>query len=220
MSSAGTFDFDEKAKIHYQEGVRLSQNHQWKKAIEAFEKAVKLDPLHALAQANLGVAYSHLKLYKEALLAFDKALKLGYDHAGLRYNRGVSFAQVKLLEEAARELETALKMNPRMVKADYDLGVVYNLMGKNQKAREQVNKLYRRNYPLAKKLHEQIPPPYTVISVDDGGTLKGRVTLQGPIPKPRSFHLIHSPNIEFCSRISDGKGHRLLFDFSVSETRG
>ncbi|MFB3075622.1 MAG: hypothetical protein ACE1Z6_10670, partial [Candidatus Methylomirabilales bacterium] len=38
----------------------------------------------------------------------------------------------------------------------------------------------------------------------DGGTLKGRVTLSGRIPKARSFHLINAPNIEFCSRISDG----------------
>ena len=32
--------------------------------------------------------------------------------------------------------------------------------------------------------------------------------------------MIHAPNIEFCSRISDGKGHRLLFDFTVSKNRG
>jgi hypothetical protein len=56
--------------------------------------------------------------------------------------------------------------------------------------------------------------------VDDGGTLKGRVTLSGRIPKARSFHLINAPNIEFCSRISDGRGHRLLFDFTVSQNRG
>ena len=56
--------------------------------------------------------------------------------------------------------------------------------------------------------------------VNDGGMLRGRVTLTGPVPKPRSFHLIHAPNIEFCSRISDGKGHRILRDFTVSENSG
>ena len=67
---------------------------------------------------------------------------------------------------------------------------------------------------------DQIGSAYKVVSVDDGGSLKGRITLSGPVPRARAFHMIHAPNIEFCSRISDGKGHRLLFDFTVSKNRG
>jgi len=90
----------------------------------------------------------------------------------------------------------------------------------NDKAREQVDSLYNKNQKLAKKLFERIPGKYKVAEVNDGGTLKGRVTMAGPIPKPRSFHLIHAPNIEFCARISDGKGHRILRDFTVSGNAG
>jgi len=50
--------------------------------------------------------------------------------------------------------------------------------------------------------------------------LTGRVNLTGIVPKARAFHLIHAPNIEFCSRMSDGKGHRILYDFTVSENGG
>jgi tetratricopeptide (TPR) repeat protein len=208
------------AKAHYDEAMKLSQKKEWGSAAIEFMKAAEFAPQDSLIQANLGVAFSQTGMHKEALLAFERALNLGYDSAGLRYNRGMSFARVKLLDEAILELETALIMNPRMVKTEYDLGVLYDLRGNREKALEKVDTLFKRNNKLAKKLFDQIDPPYTVVTIDNGGLLKGRVTLSGPVPRVRSFHLIHAPNIEYCSRISDGRGHRLLFDFSVSKNRG
>ena len=210
----------QEAEVHYQRAIKLSQQKLWKDAVPEFIKATKLSPNKGLIHANLGVALSQTGMFKEALFSFEKALKLGYDSAGLRYNRGASFARLDLIEEAIREIEKALSLNRRMVKAEYDLGILYNRQGNKEKANEKVSTLFKRNNKLAKKLFDQIIPDYKVITVDNGGKLKGRVTLTGPVPKARSFHLIHAPNIEFCSRISDGKGHRLLFDFTVSENRG
>ncbi|MEK9629150.1 MAG: carboxypeptidase regulatory-like domain-containing protein [Nitrospinota bacterium] len=211
---------NEKADRHYLRAVKLSQQKLWKDAIPEFIKAAELAPKKGLFHANLGVALSQTGMFKEALFSFDKALQLGYDSSGLRYNRGISFARLNLIDEAITELETALKQNKRMVKAEYDLGILYNRQGNRKKAREKVDTLFKRNNKLSKKLYDQIIPEYKVVTVDNGGTLKGRVTLTGKVPKARSFHLVHAPNIEFCSRISDGKGHRLLFDFTVSKNRG
>jgi len=211
---------NKEAKSLYQKALKLSQQNKWNEAAVEFVKAAELSPKDSLIHANLGVAFSQTGMHKEALLSFEKALQLGYDSPGLRYNRGVSFARVKLLDEAVQELEKALSMDRRMVKAEYDLGVLYNLQGKREKALQKVETLFKRNNKLSKKLFDQIESAYTVVTVDDGGTLKGRVTLSGPVPRVRSFHLIHAPNVEFCSRISDGRGHRLLFDFTVSKNRG
>ena len=208
------------AKAHYQKALKLSQQRVWDQAVTEFIKAAELAPQDSLIHANLGVAFSKTGKHKQALLSFEKALRLGYDSPGLRYNRGVSFARVKLIDEAVQEFEKALSMDSRMVKAEYDLGVLYNLQGKREKALKQVETLFKRNNKLSKKLFDQIDSAYTVVTVDNGGTLKGQVTLSGPVPRVRSFHLIHAPNVEFCSRISDGKGHRLLFDFTVSKNRG
>ena len=211
---------NKEAKTHYQKALKLSQQRIWDQAVAEFLKASELAPQDSLIQANLGVAFSQTGMHKEALLSFEKALQLGYDSPGLRYNRGVSFARVKLLDEAVQELEKALSMDRRMVKAEYDLGIIYNLQGKRDKALEKVDILFKRNNKLSKKLFDQIESAYTVVTVDNGGTLKGQVTLSGLVPRVRSFHLIHAPNVEFCSRISDGRGHRLLFDFTVSKNRG
>lgn len=208
------------ANKHYQKALNLSQQRLWKEAIPEFMEAARLAPKEGLFHANLGVALSQTGMHKEALFSFEKALHLGYDSSGLRYNRGISFARVDLIDEAVTELEKALSQDRRMVKAEYDLGVLYNRQGNRKKATEKVDILFKRNNKLAKKLFDQIKPNYKVMTVDNGGTLKGRVTLIGEVPRARSFHLVHAPNIEFCSRISDGKGHRLLFDFTVSENRG
>ncbi len=208
------------ASSSLKKATELSRNGQWEAAVTEFQKHLSENPDDGRSQANLGVALGRINHHKEAMLAFDKAMKVGYDSAQFRYYRGLSLAKLNLLEEAAQEIELALQKDSRMALADYDLGIIYSKLGKLEKARAQVDKLYKRNYKMAKKLFDQIPSKYQIKSVDKGGTLKGKVILNGPVPKARSFHLIHAPNIEYCSRMSDGKGHRIVFDFQVSEQRG
>lgn len=56
--------------------------------------------------------------------------------------------------------------------------------------------------------------------VTSSGTLTGKVFLNGAPPPARIYHLIFSPNIDFCIRISDGKGNRLLREFQVAPDGG
>ena len=205
---------------NFQEALKLIKGEQWDAAIPALQKALVENPKSPWGHANLGVALSRVNRHKEALYSYEKARNLGYDNAQFRYYRGLSLAKVDLLEEAVEEIETALKMDSRLSYAIYDLGILYNQMGRHLSARKQVKKLYRKNRKLSKKLFDQTPGDYQIKSVDHGGTLSGTVNLTGRVPKPRAFHLIHSPNVEYCSRISDGKGNRILYDFQVSQAGG
>lgn len=56
---------------------------------------------------------------------------------------------------------------------------------------------------------------YDVVDVANGGTVTGTVTLKGPVPKPKAFNLVTFPDPEYCGRISNGDGWRLLHDFTV-----
>ncbi len=56
--------------------------------------------------------------------------------------------------------------------------------------------------------------------VVDGGSLKGKIYLDGAVPPARVYHLIFSPNIEFCRRISDGSGNRMLYEFKTAKDGG
>lgn len=57
---------------------------------------------------------------------------------------------------------------------------------------------------------------YEVMNVEAGGTIRGTVTLKGTAPSPKAYNLITFPDPEYCGRISDGKGWRLLKDFVVN----
>jgi hypothetical protein len=41
------------------------------------------------------------------------------------------------------------------------------------------------------------------------------VTLEGPVPAPKGFNLLTFPDPQYCGRISDGNGWRLLHEFTV-----
>ncbi len=56
---------------------------------------------------------------------------------------------------------------------------------------------------------------YEEITVTDGGTLSGIVTLVGEVPKPKGYNLTTLPDQIYCGRISDGRGWRLLQPFTV-----
>lgn len=61
---------------------------------------------------------------------------------------------------------------------------------------------------------------YDVIQIEHGGTIEGRVTLDGPAPEPKGFNLITFPDPAYCGRISNGRGWRLLYDFMVDPNGG
>ncbi len=58
---------------------------------------------------------------------------------------------------------------------------------------------------------------YNVFEVETGGTISGTVTLKGAAPPPKAYNLITFPDPEYCGRISDGNGWRLLKDFVVND---
>ena len=68
--------------------------------------------------------------------------------------------------------------------------------------------------------HIPVAFAYDVMNVDDGGTIKGFVTLKGAPPPPKAYNLITFPDPEYCGRISDGNGWRLLKDFVVNSRNG
>jgi hypothetical protein len=58
---------------------------------------------------------------------------------------------------------------------------------------------------------------YDVAEVTHGGTITGRVSLNGPLPGPRVFPIVLYPFGEFCKKISDGEGHILLKEFNIDD---
>lgn len=58
---------------------------------------------------------------------------------------------------------------------------------------------------------------YEELSVVNGGTLTGTVTLKGPIPAPAVFLVRRAPFSKYCEKISDGQGNVILNEYNVGE---
>ncbi|MEW6324024.1 MAG: carboxypeptidase-like regulatory domain-containing protein [Nitrospirota bacterium] len=63
-------------------------------------------------------------------------------------------------------------------------------------------------------------PAYEGGEVAGGGTIRGRVVLDGPVPEPRVFPMVLYPFGNYCKKISDGNGHVLLREFNVDAAGG
>ena len=58
--------------------------------------------------------------------------------------------------------------------------------------------------------------PYEEIMVQNGGSIRGKVTLSGEKPRPMAFNLVTIPDAVYCGRISTGTGWRIVEDFLIS----
>src|SRR5256712_8403823 len=61
---------------------------------------------------------------------------------------------------------------------------------------------------------------YQGVTVTDGGTIAGKVTVKGNKPAARGFNLVIFADPVYCGRISNGRGFRLLKEFAIAEDRG
>jgi hypothetical protein len=61
---------------------------------------------------------------------------------------------------------------------------------------------------------------YEEITVTNGGTITGKVTLAGKEPPALAYSLVTNPDTDFCGRISTGTGWRLLDEFQVASDGG
>jgi len=60
---------------------------EYQKALADYNRAIQLDPQHALAYNNRGNAYSSLEEYQKAIADYDRALQLDPNDTQARENR-------------------------------------------------------------------------------------------------------------------------------------
>ncbi len=65
-----------KSTKHFENGKRYADLKQYDRAIEEFESAVAINPLHDQAHEALGLMYMKLEQYQRATPSLEEALKL------------------------------------------------------------------------------------------------------------------------------------------------
>ena len=100
-------------------GIMAMQMGDGPRAVAMIGRAVRLNPKHPQAQANLGTAYSLINQPEEALRAYNHALKLDRRFTGVLQNQGTIQQRLGRHEEAAESFSRLWESAPS---TDFALG--------------------------------------------------------------------------------------------------
>jgi tetratricopeptide (TPR) repeat protein len=95
------------------------------KAIEAFDKALKVKPDYAEAYYFRGLSHQELKAYKEATRDYTKAIRTGFDVAEVYNARGSAHAYCGNYPSAIRDFSKAIKLKPDFAMAWFNRGFTH-----------------------------------------------------------------------------------------------
>jgi len=106
-------------------GFSLEASDQKLEAIEAFTKAVELNPKDAAAYYNQGLAFDELGKYEEALDEYHASIKLDPKLAISYVGRGNAYYKLKKYEKALKDYDKAIELKPEMPEPYVGRGNVY-----------------------------------------------------------------------------------------------
>jgi tetratricopeptide (TPR) repeat protein len=109
-------------------GMDYYSQNKFEEAVQAYNRAIEIDPQDAEAWNNKGTALGVLGRYDEAIQAFEKAIEINSSYAEAWYNMGVVFDLQGNYYQAIRAYNEATRINPEYEKAwaakNEDIGIV------------------------------------------------------------------------------------------------
>ena len=127
---------DEKhAELWFQRGLEMEESEApIAEIVEAYKKAIALNPAAAGALVNLGTIHYHLRRFKEAADYYQKAIDVDPRYALAHFNLGNLCDEQGQTEKAFLHYETALKLNPDYADAHYNVALLCEQTGDFLKA--------------------------------------------------------------------------------------
>ena len=92
-----------------QRGRSLVESGNYNEAIEAFTKAIELDPKLAWAYGARGIAYYKLGNYQQAIRDYDRAIEIDPKDAVSYTNRGLAYDDLGNYQQAIRDYDLSPK---------------------------------------------------------------------------------------------------------------
>lgn len=110
-------------------GCVFQERKKHRLAIEAFKRAVQIDPGHAAAYNRWGVSLDAQGDYDEAVAAYAAALAIDQNRADVYNNRGYSYLLQGRLEPAIESLQKAVALDGANQRYQNNLGLAYAKSG-------------------------------------------------------------------------------------------
>ncbi|MEO9320328.1 MAG: tetratricopeptide repeat protein [Nitrososphaera sp.] len=118
----------------YEQGRKLYDEGNSRKAIEFYDKAIEQNPEFAAAWNGKGLALFHQREYQEAISCYNKAIEIKPDYYETYNDKGVLLKELGRIEEAISCYNKAIEIKPDYAKAYNNKGLALNKLGKYMEA--------------------------------------------------------------------------------------
>jgi tetratricopeptide (TPR) repeat protein len=103
-------------------------------AIASCRRAIEIDPRHARAHNNLGIALGEKGQLDEAITSYRRAIEIDPRHANAHFNLALALREKGLVDEAIACYRRAIEIDPRHAYAHFNLGVFLQARGQVDEA--------------------------------------------------------------------------------------
>ena len=111
------------AQVYYNRGIALKQTHQWRLAIDSYEKAIALKADYYEAHNNCGNVYRLFEQWDPAIIHYDRAIVLAPHFAEAHGNRAIALQKKRQWREALAGYDEAIALKPDYAEAYTNRGV-------------------------------------------------------------------------------------------------
>lgn len=123
------------AEDWFRRGLELEEaGASMQEAVDAYVKALELNPNAAVAWVNIGTLHYQRKELREAERCYRQALKVSPNYALAHFNLGNVCEESERLSEAVNHYQVALSLQPKYADAHYNIALVYERAGEPMRA--------------------------------------------------------------------------------------
>ena len=102
---------------------------RWNEALNAYNKAIDLNPNDVSAYNNRGLAYDNLDKNDLAIADFDKAIELNPKYGDAFNNLAKTYGRRGYYKQAILFYDRVIELNPKDADAYYNRGNAYGILG-------------------------------------------------------------------------------------------
>jgi tetratricopeptide (TPR) repeat protein len=129
-----------KEALYYRGNFALYALGETDRAINLFQRALKIDPDFVLARYDLAVTYRGMGEVDKAIAEYEKALKINPRFPEALSNLGGQYFRKGNVKQAAAHFRKAIEVYPNFIQALSNLGAALNKLGQSKQALPHLKK--------------------------------------------------------------------------------
>ena len=147
---------DCKSAKHIMQGNAFYNLGMFKKAIRAYNRALKSNPGADKIHFNLGNSYKSLGMFKEAVKSYKYVAHTNPNNAKAHYYLGIAYGKLGMHKQAKNSLNQSITIDTNNANAHYNLAIIHLTLQDSKAAINEYRILNNLSPDLAGKLSEML----------------------------------------------------------------